>query len=247
MTESTLWVVSPVYRDVPSYLVLRKAILNTLDDGLGAQFAGVRFVVVDDSGGLDDDIERLRRLDDVTLVQPPFNMGHQRALVFGIRSVAPQVRDLDVVVTLDADGEDRPEDIPRLIAPLVAAPNNLAGLVLALRTKRHEPATFRVLYFFYRILFRSLTGVKMRSGNYAAYRGWLTRQVLTHPHFDLCYSSTLISLDIPVEYVPCARGSRYAGRPHMTYSKLLMHGLRMLMPFVEQITIRALIGFSALF
>jgi len=157
------------------------------------------------------------------------------------------MNDLDIVITLDSDGEDRPEDVPRLIAAVARTPTRQAPLALALRTKRQESTSFRILYLFYRILFRALTGTAIHSGNFAAYRGWFARHVLVHPHFDLCYSSTLVSLGIPVEYVRCERGKRYAGRSHMTNSKLLMHGFRMLMPFVEQIAVRALIAFSALF
>ena len=51
----------------------------------------------------------------VTVLQPPFNLGHQRALVYALRKALPQIADEDAVVTLDADGEDRPEDLPRLL------------------------------------------------------------------------------------------------------------------------------------
>jgi len=47
---------------------------------------------------------------------------------------------------------------------------------------------------------------------------------------------------MPVAYVPCERGRRYQGESKMTYGKLAMHGLRMLMPFTDKIAIRALAG-----
>jgi hypothetical protein len=155
--------------------------------------------------------------------------------------------DLDLVVTLDSDGEDRPVDIPRLLAPVLANPGNRLTLALAWRTKRHEPAKFLLLYFLYKLLFRVLTGISIRSGNFAAYRGAFARQVLVHPHFDLCYSATLVSLAIPTTKVPCERGERYAGRSQMTYSRLMMHGFRMLMPFVDRVAVRSLVAFSTLF
>jgi hypothetical protein len=68
--------------------------------------------------------------------------------------------------------------------------------------------------------------------------------VLTHPQFDLNYSAALVALNLPVAYVPCARGTRYAGESRMGYGKLLLHGLSMLMPFTDRIVLRALIGFS---
>jgi hypothetical protein len=104
---------------------------------------------------------------------------------------------------------------------------------------------FKVLYLAFKGVFRLLTGRIIQTGNYAVYRGWIARHTLNHPHFDLCYSSSLLSLSLPVEYVPCERGRRYAGKSRMGYFKLAIHGMRMLMPFMDQIAVRALVGGGA--
>ena len=106
---------------------------------------------------------------------------------------------------------------------------------------------FRVLYVLFKTMFRAFTGTTVRSGNYAAYRASLARRILFHPYFDLCYSSTPVSLDIPVTEVPCPRGTRYAGESRMNLLRLFMHGVRMLLPFTDRIAVRALIAFSAIF
>jgi hypothetical protein len=238
-----LWVLSPVYLDVESYLVLQQRILAVVP-GLGFKPERVRFVAVDDSAGFDPQIARLQ---GVLVHTPPFNLGHQRAIVFGLRSLRRELRDEDVVVTLDADGEDQPEDLPRLLAPLLAAPADLRRVALALRTRRRESLGFKLLYAAFKLLFVALTGTVIRTGNFAAYRGWTARRVLFHPHFDLCYSSSLLSMNRPLELVPCERGVRYAGQSRMGFLKLTMHGIRMLMPFVDRIAIRALVAFTCAF
>jgi hypothetical protein len=240
-----LWLVSPVLYDVDAYLMLRTRIRETLGTH-GPAFTRTTFVAVDDSGGLDDAVTRLRALEDVVIVTPPFNVGHQAALVFGLRSLAPRVDATDFVVTLDADGEDRPEDLHRLLEPLVEDIHDTRAVVLAKRTKRHESAVFKLMYFLFKILFRTLTGSLIETGNYAAYRGWLVKQVLLHPRFDLCYSSTFHSLNMRIRLVPCERGARYAGRSRMGYVKLIMHGVRMMMPFLDRVAIRALVSFGLL-
>jgi len=101
--------------------------------------------------------------------------------------------------------------------------------VIARRTEREEPLAFRLLYLCFRILFRVLTGRSVRSGNYAAYRGAYVQSMLFHPSFDLCYSSSLITLNADPVFVPCPRGTRYAGQSRMGLEKLLTHGVRMLM------------------
>ena len=238
---------SPCYRDVASFAVLRARILEVVATEEVVEPSQVQFVVVDDTAGYDDDIDQLKEHRDVRVITPPFNLGHQRALVFGLRLILDEVLDSDIVVTMDADGEDRPEDLPRLVGPLVARPDARGTLCVARRTKRSESIRFRVLYFFFRSMFHTLTGTTVRSGNYAAYRGWLAQRILTHPHFDLCYSSTLVSLDLPITAVPCPRGKRYAGRSRMNMLRLFMHGVRMLMPFMDRIAVRALTAFSAMF
>lgn len=243
----TLWVVCPIFRDVESFLALRTDIL--------AQFQRIdfdapthlRFVVVDDTGDQDRELTRLRGLPDVAILHVPFNLGHQRAIVYGLRTLSPDIDPNDWVVTMDADGEDRPADLPRMCRPLLDVPRGANHVVLAWRVKRRESLPFKVLYVCFKVLFRFLTGTVIRTGNYAAFHGGLTKRVLFHPFFDLAYSSALLSLNIPAVFVPCERGTRYAGRSRMSAGALLQHGLRMLMPFIDRIATRALVLFTLLF
>ena len=237
------WIFTPVYRDTRSFRILRERLLEVLAGSDATPPGPVRFVVIDDTAGQDPEVSSLRELGDVAILQPPFNLGHQRALVYALRKTLPEIADEDAVVTLDADGEDRPEDLPRLLSALTAKPPADQPVVLALRTKRRESLSFKMFYRGFRFLFRMLTGTTVRSGNFAAMPGSIARRALLHPTFDLAYSSAILALDLPIEYVPCARGERYEGRSKMTYGKLAMHGLRMLMPFTDRIAIRALGAF----
>ena len=240
------WIVCPSYTDVAAFTILRKRAIEVMEEaGFGDWH--LRFVLIDDTGENDDEIGGLSSFDDVVVVSPPFNLGHQRAIVYGLRTIESQVQDNDVIVTMDADGEDRPEDIPRLLAPLLEASETYRTVCVARRTQRRESTQFRVMYLAFRLVFRALTGVTVRSGNFAAYRGWRARRMIRHPYFDLCYSSALVSLDVPLVFVPCPRGERYAGRSRMNLFRLFMHGLRMLMPFTDRIAVRALAAFSAVF
>jgi glycosyltransferase involved in cell wall biosynthesis len=239
----TTWIVTPVYQDVQSFLILRERLLEQLRRAAKIHSGEVRFVVIDDTAGRDPEVNLLAGLDDVATLRPPFNLGHQRALVYALRKALPRIEDGDVVVTLDADGEDRPEDLPRLLEPLAGVPDGERKVVLALRTKRRESIGFKVFYRLFRLLFRSLTGTTVRSGNFVAMPGSIAKRALLHPTFDLSYSSAILALDLPIEYVPCERGERYEGRSKMTYGRLAMHGLRMLMPFTDRIAIRALAAF----
>jgi hypothetical protein len=240
-----LWIITPVYLDVPSFLMLREHVLAEISAEASLPPLDTRFVVADDTGGQDPEIAQLHGYDDVIVVEPPFNLGHQRALVYALRTVAGQMDDGDLVVTMDADGEDAPSDVPRLLNELLAAHSDRT-LVLAMRRQRSESPTFRVFYLIFRLFFKLLTGTVVRSGNFAAYHGWFARRVLAHPNFDLCYSSTLTSLQLDTRSVACDRATRYAGQSRMGFAKLVRHGVSMLMPYLDRIAIRALIAFSTI-
>lgn len=232
--ERTCWVVSPMLHDTESYLRVRSETIGACA-GRGDR---LRFVVVDDSAGTDPELCHLRELDDVDVVVAPFNLGHQRAIVHGLRLVGDRVDDRDVIVTMDSDGEDQPVDVPRL---LDALDEQDVSLALARRTQRSESLLFRVMYTVFRIAFRMFTGTTVRSGNFAAQRGDSLRATIGHPAFDLCYSSSLLALRRPTAMVPCARGTRFAGHSRMNAQSLMAHGVRMLLPFAERIAVRAMV------
>lgn len=230
-----LWVVSPMLLDTESFLRLRTEVGEACT---GASLPDPHYLVVDDSAGTDPDVERLVGFDDVTVLTTPFSLGHQRALVYGLRFLAPHVAADDVVVTMDSDGEDQPADLPRLVEELLTTNN---ALVLARRTKRSEPLGFRLMYLGFRVLFRVLTGRTIRSGNFAAQRASSLVATIDHPSFDLCYSATLLAMRRPSSTVPCARGDRFAGASRMNRYALVAHGVRLLLPFSEAIAVRMMV------
>jgi hypothetical protein len=239
-----VWIVCPCFFDTASFSRVREeatAVLRAV-----VPDAQLTFVLVDDSAGQDPDVAGMATLRDVQIVTPPYNLGHQGALVFALRGLGRALEQDDYVVTMDADGEDRPEDLGRLLAPLLATRDNLHKVSLAHRTHRAESATFKVLYSAFKLVFVALTGTVIRSGNFVAYRGWLLKQVIYHPHFDHCYASSFVSLPMQTELVPLPRGSRYAGQSRMGYMGLFTHGVRMLMPFSERIATRGILASSVL-
>jgi hypothetical protein len=178
-----LVVVCPVFRDAEAFAELRRRIRAAVA-GLGG-VQDVRFVATDDTAGEDAD---LRAMADTStsILTPPYNLGHQGAIVFALRELVPDLGDLDIVVTMDSDGEDMPEDLPAILAPLLNAPNDLHLVSVAQRTHRKEGPTFRLSYVAFKLMFRVLTGTVVRSGNFAAMRGPLVVATIGHPCFDQC-------------------------------------------------------------
>ncbi len=234
-----IWVVCPCFFDTASFRRVREEALVALRSA--APNAEVTFVLVDDTAGQDHAVPDVAALPDVQVIAPPYNLGHQGALVYALRRLGDTVRDDDFIVTMDSDGEDQPADLAALLAPLLSDPDNVHKVSLARRTRRHEGLAFKTFYAVFKLVFRTLTGTVIRSGNFVAYRGWLLNEVIHHPHFDHCYSSSFISLPMQTVPVPLARGRRFAGRSHMGFGGLFVHGVRMLMPFGERIAARGII------
>ena len=205
-----IWIVTPCFFDTEPFSRVREEATAVLRAAVPA--AQLTFVLVDDSAGQDAAVAALAALPDVQIVRPPYNLGHQGALVFALRDLGRTLDEDDYVVTMDADGEDRPADLGQLLAPLLGSPDNLHKVSLAHRTQREESATFKILYSAFKLVFMALTGTVIRSGNFVAYRGWLLKQVIYHPHFDHCYASSFVSLPIRPSWCPCGKGGTRATR-----------------------------------
>lgn len=237
-----LWVVAPVYDDVPSFLKLRE-IVRSLP--IAKRFE-VRFVLIDDSAGADPKVDREAAVfQDVQIIRPEKNMGPRKAIVFALRLLAAkQIAKEDVIVTLDADGQDRPEDVPALVDALLGAsrPDSVA---IAVRTSRTDSAAFKFWLFVFRWVFRILVGKTVRNGNFVAFSGELAKESLSHPMFDLCYASAFEVLPFEKVAVPLARGERWFGESKMSWLDLITHAARMFLPFKNQIIARSLAFASA--
>jgi glycosyltransferase involved in cell wall biosynthesis len=83
-------------------------------------------VIVVDTASTDGTPEVARSLGARVVVEP--RRGYGRACLAGIAALSPEV---DTVLFMDADAADRPEDIVRLLAPIVAGE---AELVIGART-----------------------------------------------------------------------------------------------------------------
>jgi len=223
----------PLYFDSESFFVLRDRIKATLP-------RPTVFHLIDDSAGKDTALEQFSTFPDIEIDPMPERLGHQRAIVLGLRRYLEKnpADQNSILVTMDGDGQDRPEDLSLLLKALES--NSL--VVIARRTHREEGRAFKALYFFYKCLFRALTGSVILSGNFALYHATTARRMLRRWHFDFAYASALVATGEKLKFVGCPRGSRYKGHSKMKLSSLVIHGLRMLLPFLDRIVHRGLVA-----
>jgi glycosyltransferase involved in cell wall biosynthesis len=180
-------------------------------------------------------------LQSVSILHLRRNLGHQRAIATGLVYVYQNLT-CDAVVVMDGDGEDRPEDIPALLAELESGGNR--AIVFAARTKRLEHWPFRALYQIYRLLHVLLTGDQVRVGNFSAVPFSSLAQIVVIPEIWNHYAAAVIRSRLRFRTVPIARGARLAGQSKMNFVGLLLHGLSAFFVYGEIVGARLLVAIA---
>lgn len=147
----SLAVVIPVYKS-RSYL---PELHQRLTDVLKTLSSRYELVFVDDAGH-DGSLEWLRQCREedprVTIIENPENLGQHRAIVAGLSTVGT-----DIVVVMDADLQDPPEAIPRLVETL----RGTAGVVFARRVSRFASRGRHVTSHVFKRLLRLISGSRV--------------------------------------------------------------------------------------
>jgi hypothetical protein len=166
------------------------------------------------------------------------NVGHQRAIAIALAFVEQHLSP-DVLVVMDGDGEDAPEDIPRLLACLNQNDGN--KVVFAERTRRSETVTFRAFYALYRWAHVLLTGIPVRVGNFSVIPSPQLRRLVVVSELWNHYAAAVFKARVPKTSVPTVRAPRLAGKSRMNFVDLVTHGLSALSVHSELIGVRLLV------
>jgi glycosyltransferase involved in cell wall biosynthesis len=200
-------VVVPVHDEERSVALLLDELRSALD-GLGRPWEAI-FV---DDGSVDGSFAALTRLhaahDDVRVVRLRRHFGKSAALGAGFA----QARG-DVVVTLDADLQDDPAEIPRLLAKL----DEGFDLVCGWKARRRDPLSRRLLSRVFNRVVRWLSGTRLHDMNCGlkAYRADVVRALPLYGELHrflpvLAHQRGYRVAELPVNHRPRSHGrSRY--------------------------------------
>jgi polyisoprenyl-phosphate glycosyltransferase len=141
------------------------------------------------------------------------NFGHQAALTAALETVGG-----DVVVVMDGDLQDRPEEIPRFIAEYGRG----YDVVYAQRVQRKESRPLRASYYlFYRLMRRvSEVAVPVDAGDYALLSRRVVDQLNQLPERHRYIRGLRTWVGFPQTGIPVERGARAGGEPSYTLGKL---------------------------
>lgn len=227
--EVTLAVVMPVYEDRQSASELMRNLARELPEK--------PYIVAVEDGSVRSPLTAADIADaglDGVVLHLARNMGHQRAIATGLAHVNFHLKPKAVVV-MDSDGEDRPDAIPPLLQELETGKSDV---VVAMRRRRSESFVFRTFYVLYRFAFQFLTGRYIRFGNFMAMSPLAVRRLAAMQEMWVHFAAATLVSRLRIGAVPTDRGTRYFGRSQMNLSSLMLHGLRSIMVFADEVLIR---------
>ena len=233
-----LLILIPVYNDWPAFSKL----LRLLDESLARSGLRANVLAVDDGSTLSPDpstgLGPFKAIGDVRALQLRRNLGHQRAIAIGLAYVEAQVP-CRAVILMDGDGEDDPNDVPRLIECLESSQGR--PIVFAERTRRSESWWFRICYQVYRVAHLVLTGVAVRVGNFSVIPRERLMSLVAVSELWNHYAAAVFASRQPFTMLPTRRARRLDGRSRMNFVRLVIHGLSALSVFSDVIGVRMMI------
>ena len=168
------------------------------------------------------------------------NQGNQKAIAIGLKYCLEQSNNFEHLVILDSDGEDKPEDIPRLLSE--CENNKSEKIVFAKRSKRNENLFFLFLYNIYKFIFKTLTKNELDFGNFSCIPARFIKRIVSIVSLQFHYSGSVIKSKIPIAKIDCEKGKRVHGNSTMGLNRKLHHSLMSLSLFAEEIAIKSFFG-----
>lgn len=238
----TLTILLPVYNDWDSAALVCAA----LDQALVKRPAvAASVLLVDDGSTVPPSPGALARpavsLKSVAVLTLRRNLGHQRAIAVGLAYLHRE-RSCDAVVVMDADGEDRPEDVVRLLDAFADQANRT--IIFAERRRRFASVPFRLAYWLYRVVHRGLTGLGVKIGNFSILPSAALPNLVVQSSLWSHYAATVVNSRLPMKTVPLDRGRRLTGTSRMNFVALAAHGLSAVSVFRETVATRVLLAAS---
>ncbi len=226
-------ILTPVYNDWESFTKLIVEI-----DKVVSKFKNMSFKLIAVNDGSKEKTPSIKlppNLELIEILNMKINQGHAICLANGMK-YALKNYEFDGLILMDADGEDRPEEIFDLINKARELKN---VSVVAKRVKRSEGPIFSIFYFLHKVLTFILTGKLMNFGNYSLIIKKDVETIIKDPTIVYNFSGTLKNKITKLDCIDCIRGKRYFGPSKMPLFKLIIHSFSIIAVFKMNVFIRS--------
>jgi len=215
----------PIYNDWESLKKLLNNINNNIKNFLNVEF---NCVIINDSSIANNlEFKIPTDINSIKIIHMKENRGHARCNAFGIKYLSKN-SDLDYVILMDGDGEDRPEELKLLVDKVFLEPNKS---VVAKRVRRSEGPLFQSLYRIHKYLTLLTTGKLINFGNYSCLTKSDLKILSTKASLWSSFSGSFKKYIKKYNEIDSFRGKRYFGPSQMSIFKLIIHSLSIIAVF----------------
>ena len=181
----------------------------------------------------------LKKIQTIKILNMKKNRVHQRCIAAGLKYIS-QNEDFDFVIVMDADGEDRPEDLNLFFQKTQENPNLT---ITGNRFKRSEGIVFKVLYEIHKVLTLIFTGKLIKFGNFTCLPKDHVKVLVQKSYLWNSYSSSIVRAINDRTFIPSVRGNRYVLPSKMNFIGLIFHSLGIISVFRNAVVARSIIFF----
>ena len=213
-------------------------LLNEINSQVINWNADVSVIIVNDAStearsGLESNYKKIK---SVKILNMKENRVHQRCIASGLKYICEN-EDFDRVIVMDADGEDRPEELNDFFNK---AQENSEMTITGNRFKRSEGIVFKILYEVHKLLTLVFTGKLIKFGNFTCLPKDHVKQLIQKPYLWNSYSSSVVRAINDRTFIPSKRGLRYVLPSKMNFTGLVFHSLAIISVFRNTVIIRSI-------
>ena len=228
-----LFFVLPMYND---HLRLSK-LIDDLRKVLNKKDNVLEFIIIDDGSTIKSN--HIHNFKGVHYIKLKSNQGNQKAIFVGLNYLNDLDTVYDYLIVMDSDGEDSPQDVPKLIED--CKKQNDESITFASRLKRNEGLIYKFFYFFYKLIFKLLTGKKFNFGNFSCIPKKFLKKILDIQTISIHYSASILKSKILHNTISFNKGRRYDGITQTNLVNIIIHALKSLSIYYEEILVKFLI------
>jgi polyisoprenyl-phosphate glycosyltransferase len=216
-------VVIPVYNNASSV----EELAQRIDAALQPNPYEAIFV---DDGSSDDSLARLKRIAGANrsakVISLARNFGQHPAISAGFEHARG-----DVVVLMDADLQDRPEDIPRVVEKL----RDGVDVVYTCKARAAEEAAVRISSALYHYIFSRITRSRRFAeiGTFRAFSRKFLAALLLYRERNILYGPLMVYMGYKSAIVEVVRDRRPSGGSGYTFGKRLALALNSLISYTD--------------
>ena len=227
----------PLYNDWKSVTKL----LEEIDEQIINWDAVVTVLIVNDASTEESPSfkKHFKKIRQIKILNMKENRVHQRCIATGLKYILEKV-DFDHVIIMDADGEDRPEELNGFYKKSIEKPNIT---ITGDRFKRSEGFIFRFLYEVHKIITLVFAGKLIKFGNFSCLPRDDVNKLIQSPYLWNSYSSSVVKIIKERTSIQSTRGLRYVQPSKMNFFSLIFHSLSIISVFRNQVVIRSIIFF----